>query len=462
MPGIEGIIDNVTSFNVFGGWARLAGDLKGGSLRVEAFYEEKAIGDCSVSQYRADMGKNYGFALSLKKEIDFDDIVGKRVKFVVVSESGTTKELGFYPEALRRFEIRCFGRKVGNGNDSGAAQLLAGLTTGSSKPLLRHVARAVADFIDPTRTPRVLEAEHKIQFSYFPLRFGVTSSDASAVVGRDGRMFVLHGANSLIEQYNKSESDAEIKAKALQWANVFRARRSFLKQQSSNYLQFIVPEKSSVIPDLFPAKIHPPTTLLKSIKLEIEKSNDFRHIYFDCFAAMGKADDKTRIYRRMDSHLSAYGARHVMLQIISHLGMNVALPTNFSRSVVIECDLGKKFNYALDKEEEMVPDNNDFLDVETGLTQVELSTPASGAHIGTKSVWKNSSAPLPLKVVAFGNSFFEAGTYAGELSWWAARCFREFHFLWSPVVDIGYVEKIRPDLVICQTIERFLPLVPKS
>ena len=49
----------------------------------------------------------------------------------------------------------------------------------------------------------------------------------------------------------------------------------------------------------------------------------------------------------------------------------------------------------------------------------------------------------------------------GGLSWWFARIFAEFHFVWDPRMDAEYVAAEKPDWVICQTVERFLPSVPE-
>ena len=91
---------------------------------------------------------------------------------------------------------------------------------------------------------------------------------------------------------------------------------------------------------------------------------------------------------------------------------------------------------------------------------MEAHDPPGGGHVGTRYVWKNASAIVPMKVVAFGNSYFERGGDAGALSWWFARLFAEFHFVWDPRMDADYVAAEKPDWVICQTIERFLPSVP--
>ena len=88
--------------------------------------------------------------------------------------------------------------------------------------------------------------------------------------------------------------------------------------------------------------------------------------------------------------------------------------------------------------------------------------PTAGEHIGAKIAWRHRSAPLNLKVICFGNSFFERGGSPSGLSWWFKRLFSEFHFVWSPFVDNDYVRNEQPDIVVCQTIERFLMLIPRS
>jgi hypothetical protein len=46
------------------------------------------------------------------------------------------------------------------------------------------------------------------------------------------------------------------------------------------------------------------------------------------------------------------------------------------------------------------------------------------------------------------------------MSFWFARWFEKYHFIWSPAIDWAYVEAQGADIVIGQTIERFLDQVP--
>jgi hypothetical protein len=91
-----------------------------------------------------------------------------------------------------------------------------------------------------------------------------------------------------------------------------------------------------------------------------------------------------------------------------------------------------------------------------------LSCDPENGHQGRQRVWRNKTAPIKKIVVCFGGSSFERGENSGNLSWWFARLFSEFHFIWSSDFDADYIEATSPDIVICQSIERFLTEVPAS
>ena len=45
--------------------------------------------------------------------------------------------------------------------------------------------------------------------------------------------------------------------------------------------------------------------------------------------------------------------------------------------------------------------------------------------------------------------------------WWITRLFEEVHFHWNAALDDEQIKAVQPDLVIGQTVERFLPMVPE-
>jgi len=81
--------------------------------------------------------------------------------------------------------------------------------------------------------------------------------------------------------------------------------------------------------------------------------------------------------------------------------------------------------------------------------------------IGTCQSSFNERAPIDKKIVVFGNSFFEKIPSWG-LSPYFAAIFREFHFFWSPEVNMDYCINVKPDIVIAQTCERFMCKLPKD
>ena len=42
------------------------------------------------------------------------------------------------------------------------------------------------------------------------------------------------------------------------------------------------------------------------------------------------------------------------------------------------------------------------------------------------------------------------------------RWFQEFHFHCSAALDWAVVERVKPDAVLCQTVERFMGSVPEA
>jgi hypothetical protein len=135
------------------------------------------------------------------------------------------------------------------------------------------------------------------------------------------------------------------------------------------------------------------------------------------------------------------------------------ISTNFGSRNLKYTDLGSKYQNSPILENIEMPGREEVSGYEVDLNQVECVLPRDGNNSGTQIRWVNHSATQTLTVLAFANSFFERGGDATTLSWWAARSFKEFHFCWETNIDFSYVEKIKLDIVICQTVERFLPRV---
>jgi hypothetical protein len=306
-------------------------------------------------------------------------------------------------------------------------------------------------FLTPVIEPRL---------SYLGLEPGLMSDDGVVVVGKSGFLFIAGGNNNVLGHYTDMPA-TKVEDLALKWRHVIAQRSQRLSDEGVAYIQIIIPEKSSLLPDLIPFDfVRSETPLLAAIEAHVR--NDCPG-YVSVLSDMRESNEPTNLFRRMDSHLSPSGALTVFNGMLTSLGLPGIDPIPFTNSQLLASDLAPKLCHLPFREEVMFPDpiwQKQLAAVPPHNT--EYFVPSDGQHIGTRSIWKNDSPMHDHCCVVFGNSFFERGQSPCNLTWWAARCFREVHFLWSPSVDYTYLKATKADLCICQTIERFAHMVPRT
>jgi len=294
---------------------------------------------------------------------------------------------------------------------------------------------------------------------HFPL--GLVSAEGDAILGRDGYLFLIGGTNKLRALYASPETDQQrivLETLAQRWKALFLKRKAYCDSAGIRYVQCIIPEKLTVLRDLLDG---PPmrTPLLDEVERAVQ---DLDY----CVNASGpflQANDRKGFWSRNDTHLSPFGAWNVMGMLGERLGLDksVLSRATFEKTAFYRGDLSRRVIGIGLWEAQMDP----IVDAMVAPTQapalIESAEPPGRGHIGTRRVWKRDDAPFDLRVVAFANSFFDTGETASRISWWASRLFREFHFVWGPDFDFAYLDRVRPNIVIGQTIERFLPRVAK-
>ena len=287
---------------------------------------------------------------------------------------------------------------------------------------------------------------------------GLRSLDGSCVLGGMGHAFLIGGTNSVLDGYKVDEGSSQIANHGNDWVELFHKRKLECDIRNIVYIQSIIPEKISVMPELFDKNIITPTELLSYIEDNLKK--------YDIFYVSGynelKKENKYMYYDRVDTHLSSLGSFKIFSKILELIGFDLEInPTFFKSDKMVVGDVADRFfmnspllyqDIALSELPAPLSDEN--------LELIEEFNPPEDGHIGTKRIFRNAFAPINKKVLVFGNSFFERGRHPKTLTWWFARCFSELHFIWQPQFDWGYVEKISPDIIVGQTIERFLTKVP--
>jgi hypothetical protein len=310
---------------------------------------------------------------------------------------------------------------------------------------------------------------------------GVKSPDGSAVVGRNGYLFLYKGSNDVVSLYGQDENSPEVERIAQRWFDLFEARRTLINRFGSQYVQLVIPEKSTILINEAPPELGPITPVLKTLESLLDKEwGDFSRIigvprYYDSILLSLRAASGGSPFLRTDSHLSVTGCWQVVLHLLSQI--EPLLPADreaISRAVkhIENCsftkgtmpfsgDLGGRFSEFKIYELADELDSSSFTEFGTRITKDVIKDPKTNAHNGMQIVWRNKDAPIKARVLAFANSFFERGEASRGLSWWFKHLFSEFHFVWSPDVNEALISTFRPDLVVCQTVERFLTFVPK-
>jgi hypothetical protein len=284
---------------------------------------------------------------------------------------------------------------------------------------------------------------------------GEFSPDRSAIIGRNNWFFIYEGSNNYIQAY-RSEISHDL---SRCWAECIFARANYFSSVGVNFRQVIIPNKLSVMNEFYPDEFFSSECYIETIThSKLRKDSTLKNTIFLLDSCIG-FDFKNAIWRKNDSHLTLFGNVYFAEIILENLGLVLpdSVPKILSKDTSISGDLSSKFTSNILEVYKSPSWNEGLLDQKRICKTSE--TLIAGFN-GTYQSFVNSSPVFDFKILVFGNSFFEKNPSWGMSPIFIAL-FREFHFLWSPNVDKELVERIKPDFVICQTVERFLGRTPE-
>lgn len=283
--------------------------------------------------------------------------------------------------------------------------------------------------------------------SEFYLQAGVRSKCAVAITGKSGHLFLHGGSNHVDDLFRDTDIHCE---KAEGWCSLIQERQRVASLSGYRYLQIIIPEKQTFLPDRYYRSIQSPSRLLQIV--ESAKVGSYVSIY-DTFSSHMNGD----IFYKTDSHFNAIGNFLLFDSLMKHLNVEHDFSPNFDLLSKYAGDLGSKF-YPLKILERTKTSSN----LPEHKRAVEYQyMPNNKAHVGQKIHWVNSEAPIKQKVLIFGNSFADIGEEQHHLTFWLSYCFEECYFVWAAEFDFAIIENYKPDLVIGQSVERFMRIVPR-
>jgi hypothetical protein len=285
---------------------------------------------------------------------------------------------------------------------------------------------------------------------------GVVSSCGHAIVGHRGHMFLFRGSNCLHDQYFNPAPCVD------RWMDIILNRASLCNSEAIDFYQIIIPEKQTIMVDLYPLEKPVMTPSLLSLNSRLSSLPFFVNAYdlLSCLYFFKGLEP----FRLGDTHLTSAG----YIELISSIVGRYCQKTLYSLMRYVDfCfmksngDLLKKF------------DNNDFGEKVTipadsslffcgKVRCAEYMHGSAAKKNGTMVKFENSCPHIAKKVLVFGNSMSERGASPLGLTWWLSRIFQEVTFIWSPNLSLERIAIDRPDILICQTVERFLPVAAKA
>jgi hypothetical protein len=284
-------------------------------------------------------------------------------------------------------------------------------------------------------------------------------------VGVDGWLFLTGGTNNVLKYY--IDSDYFTAVQATHWADLLITRRDRLAAQDIDYLHIAAPDKISVYPEYFRQAL--PNFERHPIRLldQILEERGARKLLINPLEAFANCPNRDRLYLKTDTHWSYFAAQLVFQLVSYRIGeareLNI-LNRNFTpyRRVF---DLGSKLVPVVEEDSFSITTASSVERIhENELAKNFVKNVKSGqpvAHAGINVVFRNSDPKVIQKtLMIFGDSFMDFQDSNTTIVF--AENFREVHFTWSNQLDYDYIEQIRPDIVISETAERFMIVVPKE
>ncbi len=287
------------------------------------------------------------------------------------------------------------------------------------------------------------------------------------LMGKDGW---LYSWNELIlENYYGSHDDRQLRA----WINVYEKRQLWLKERGIDFAFVTVPNKMTIYPEYLPRSLNTvgQTTKLEQLVTFFKENSAVKVI--DLRPPLMAAKPLNQLYYKTDTHWNYYGAfeayKHILKKIFPSLSpMCVSTVSHLlEKGSKIDNDTTGDLIHMLKGCRRQYPRFH-FLEnacaKEMGFDNITLAT------VGMKP----RSIPIPegapsrylffkgcnhekKRVIVFRDSFFSA-----------VECFFSEHFelvvyirkKYDPTIMEDLIEKIKPDIVIEEILERYLNQAP--
>jgi acetyltransferase AlgX (SGNH hydrolase-like protein) len=282
-------------------------------------------------------------------------------------------------------------------------------------------------------------------------------------VGRDGWLFLAKGSNEVLRFF--TEPGFLTQAESNAWVDILRARRDRLAAMGIAYRHAFVPDKLAIYPEFFDGELPNLGRQPSAAIAEAATAAGLGDVLLDLAGPMRAAKGQAPMYLKTDSHWTFEGCMVAYRTICRSLGVppREGLMDRPFSEMEIALDLGGKFDPPIREKARFRSLLHHARRVSANPLVQEIERlrfrDSAGLLSASSVVFENRSPSChDARVVLFGDSYSEFRPHA--LTGLLAETFRETHFHWSASVDFGYVERVRPDIVLSEVAERFVKRLP--
>ncbi|MDP4024481.1 hypothetical protein Q8W71_17790 [Methylobacterium sp. NEAU 140] len=299
-------------------------------------------------------------------------------------------------------------------------------------------------------------------------------------VGKDGYLFIRSGSNNAQGLYEKTDLN---KALHWQWRHHISERARKLRAMGVDYRHIIIPEKQTIYDHYLdgmsvdykrsiarrchaidPYYENSPWRALNVIKY-FDRRRRWNRILVDLVTPMRAERDRQQLFMRTDSHWSFAGRQIAYRAICRSLNVAPVEDLEGRREMHFDAyagDLGSACTPPRCESAviQIVERDSERVHANAIVAHRECLGTYQTLHLGSHVVWRNEKARDRRRVVLFGDSY--SHFIPIMLSIMLAETFHELHFIWSTSVDWGYVERVKPDIVLTEMAERFMFRLPDA
>jgi hypothetical protein len=295
--------------------------------------------------------------------------------------------------------------------------------------------------------------------------FSLIGAPASrtVLIGRDGWLF--YRGNDSIEQHRGLENFSP--AESARYVAVMDARRKWLEGLGARMVLLVAPDKSTIYPEY----LVPPMPQVASTRLDqlVARTAGTDVELLDIRSAMIAEKSKGSLYYKTDSHWTALGAYVAANQLLRALHTAFpkldSLPTgawSFRQAFSAGGDLMHMLDDPFDAHEAIPLPERNFPDHVRGRARIEAMPPLPDKLVWARdldgSIVTTDRTDRPT-LLLIGDSFSVAllPYLQQEFSQIAFIAYRDTSFQ-----EYRFIERYRPDIVVFETVERFLGDMPSN